>query len=101
MSGGDNMGKEYEDKHKEKGEDDKGLGFMADLFRLSVSKMHIDHSAWKVEDVAREVAGYFEYCEIKQLKPYMNGICLYMGMSKSTMYEWMANPQKYGANRTF
>jgi len=96
-SGVKNMPKDYEAKHKEKGENDKGVSFMADLFKLSVSKMHMDHSAWTPEDVAMEIKGYFEYCDIKQLKPYMNGICLYMGMSKSTMYEWMANPTKYGA----
>ena len=95
LSGGMNMSKEYDDKHKEKGDDDKGLSFMSDLFKISCSKMGRT-SAWTEEDVVREVGGYFDYCIEHELKPYIGGIALYMGMSKSTLYEWMSNPSKHG-----
>ena len=50
---------------------------------------------WTEESLAEEIDNFFQYCYKESVKPTQPLLALWLGISKSQMWEWKTKPEKY------
>jgi len=51
---------------------------------------------WTQETLADAVDRFFDYCTKVSFKPTIPSLAVWLGISKSQIYDWRAHPEKYG-----
>lgn len=68
---------------------------MGELFSIAVQKRKKE-IRWTPELLSQEICDYFKFCDDRNIKPAIRLLCVYLGMTYNTVYEWRKNPAKYG-----
>ena len=96
LAGEQNMPMEFVKRHNITDiEELKTLEGSVGLFKIAMVQRKRGTN-WKPEELAQYVGEYFQYCVDKEMKPNKAGIALWLGMSKSQLWEWATKPEKYG-----
>lgn len=80
---------------KLKGNDDSGYSTASSqLWRRS---MKVKGTNWTEEEMELSIAEYFDWCAEVSSKPNKAGLSLWLGCSKSTLWDWENKPSRSGA----
>lgn len=94
-AGAKNISEEYVASHQDNKPVEGLMQACTDLFKISCQKTKRGAN-WTPEELADELANYFQFCADRNMKPAKCGIQLFLGMSDATYYDWQNKPEKYG-----
>lgn len=92
-SGEQNLPKQYVEKNKGSGGGNMEVILMATQHGSDLRQEY--KGLWTNELLEKEVFDYFQYCVTKDMKPSKASLRLWLGISRSTYYEWENNPAKH------
>jgi Arc/MetJ-type ribon-helix-helix transcriptional regulator len=82
-------------RHKIKKGEINHMEALSQLFKIGMEKRPRTTN-WTPDELIADVQAYFDYCAEHELKPCKAGLSLFLGIHKSTLYEWDANRTRYG-----
>jgi hypothetical protein len=88
-----NLPEGYADKNRDS--ENVMVGIMP-IYKKGMVNRQNYKGIWEREDLEREIQAFFDYCTDNEVKVAKVGLSLWLGIGKSQMYEWVANPAKYG-----
>lgn len=59
--------------------------------------MKVKGTNWTEDEMSAECLQYFRWCAETESKPNKAGLALWLGATKSTLWAWLNEPNKYGA----
>ncbi len=102
-AGAHNFGKDYLERHTYEAKDNV-MGKMLKVMKHGIKMMdekkrearlrevHVPYETlWTDEEVLKCIEDYFTFCSEEDLKPYKNGIAVWMGISSKTIWKWKQN----------
>ncbi len=91
-AGQQNLPKDYHLKHEDSEQSMKGI---MPIYKQGMKNRQDYKGKWTEELLEKEIQAYFDYCLAHDVKLAKVGISLWLGISKSQMYEWAREPGKY------
>ena len=80
-------------------EDESGI--MPTLLEIwEKGKPNIYKGQWTAEELSDSISEYFQFCRDRDFKPTKPSLSVWLGIDKSTLWEWEHKPEKYGEKST-
>lgn len=92
-AGEQNLPVGYAEKNRD--EDNTVAGILP-IYKKGMENRENYKGLWDEESLAKEIQAYFDYCADNNVKLAKVGISLWLGISKSQMFEWAKEKVKYG-----
>lgn len=77
--------------------DEEGLmSKLMPIYKKGNENRGIYKGQWSDQELMDEIDKYFQYCVDVELKPTQPSLRLWLGVTRTTIWEWRTKPEKYG-----